>query len=111
MTQEVLKLSQEALAGLKDVEKQVRELVAENRALKEALAQTEQEPVAQPASEEDMKIYKTIASNYHKDLSTPLQRKPLTDEWIRSRCGQTWVFETAKQWIRLAEAAHGIKDN
>ena len=47
MTQEVLKLSQEALAGLKDVEKQVRELVAENRALKEALAQT-QEPVAPP---------------------------------------------------------------
>jgi len=45
MTQEALKLSQEALAGLKDVEKQVRELVAENRALKEALAQT-QEPVA-----------------------------------------------------------------
>lgn len=41
MTQEVLKLSQEALAGLKDVEKQVRELVAENKALKEALAQTE----------------------------------------------------------------------
>ena len=38
MTQEALKLSQEALAGLKDVEKQVRELVAENRALKEALA-------------------------------------------------------------------------
>ena len=47
MTQEVLKLSQEALAGLKDVEKQVRELVAENKALKEALAQT-QEPVAWP---------------------------------------------------------------
>tara|TARA_R110000868_G_scaffold368297_2_gene631372 strand:+ start:34 stop:375 length:342 start_codon:yes stop_codon:yes gene_type:complete len=45
MTQEVLKLSQEALAGLKDVEKQVRELVAENKALKKALAQ-EQEPVA-----------------------------------------------------------------
>ena len=43
MTQEVLKLSQEALAGLKDVEKQVRELVAENKALKEALAQTERE--------------------------------------------------------------------
>jgi hypothetical protein len=37
MTQEVLKLSQEALAGLKDVEKQVRELIAENKALKEAL--------------------------------------------------------------------------
>lgn len=42
MTQKLLKLSQEALARLKDVEKQVRELVAENKALKEALAQTEQ---------------------------------------------------------------------
>jgi hypothetical protein len=42
--------------------------------------------------------------------SPPAQRKPLTDEWIRSRCGQTWVFETAKQWIRLAEAAHNIKE-
>ena len=40
MTQEALKLSQEALAGLKDVKKQVRELIAENKALKEALAQT-----------------------------------------------------------------------
>jgi hypothetical protein len=39
MTQKLLKLSQEALARLKDVEKQVRELVAENKALKEALAQ------------------------------------------------------------------------
>ena len=37
MTQEALKMSQEALAGLKDVEKQVRELIAENKALKEAL--------------------------------------------------------------------------
>jgi len=42
--------------------------------------------------------------------TTPPQRKPLTDEWIRSRCGQTWVFETAKQWIRIAEAAHSIKE-
>ena len=40
----------------------------------------------------------------------PPQRKPLSDEWIRSRCGQTWVFETAKQWIRIAEATHGIKE-
>ena len=46
MTQEAMKLSQEALAGLKDVEKQVRELIAENKALKEALAKSEQEPVA-----------------------------------------------------------------
>ena len=44
MTQEALKLSQEALAKLNDVEKQVRGLVAENKALKEALAEPEQEP-------------------------------------------------------------------
>jgi hypothetical protein len=47
--------------------------------------------VAQPASEEDMKIYKTIAANYHKDLSTPPQRTEqepvawlITDEKINS---------------------------
>jgi hypothetical protein len=39
----------------------------------------------------------------------PVEREPLTDEWIRSRCKEPWVFETAKQWVRMAEAAHGIK--
>ena len=34
---------------------------------------------------------------------------PLTDEWIRSRCKEPWIFEAAKQWVRIAEAAHGIK--
>ena len=38
----------------------------------------------------------------------PVVREPLTDEWIRSRCKEPWVFETAKQWVRMAEAAHGI---
>lgn len=38
----------------------------------------------------------------------PVEREPLTDEWIRSRCKEPWVFETAKQWVRMAEAAHGI---
>ena len=33
---------------------------------------------------------------------------PLTDDWIRSKCKQTWVFETAKQWVRMTEEAHGI---
>jgi hypothetical protein len=39
MTQEALKIALEASNGLKDVLKQVNELVAENKALKEALAQ------------------------------------------------------------------------
>ena len=38
----------------------------------------------------------------------PVVREPLTDDWIRSRCKEPWVFETAKQWVRMAEAAHGI---
>lgn len=34
---------------------------------------------------------------------------PLTDEWIRSRCKESWIFDTAKQWVRMTEVAHGIK--
>ncbi len=30
---------------------------------------------------------------------------PLTDEQIRPLCKQTWVFETAMQWVRIVEAA------
>ena len=42
-----------------------------------------QEPVAQPASEEDMKVYRGIADNYRKDLAAA-QRQwvGLTDEEI-----------------------------
>lgn len=39
----------------------------------------------------------------------PVEREPLSDEWIRSRCKESWIFDTAKQWIRMTEAAHGIK--
>jgi hypothetical protein len=46
MTQEALKLALEVNESMKDVLKQVNELIAENKALKEALAQPEQEPVA-----------------------------------------------------------------
>jgi hypothetical protein len=36
---------------------------------KEELTAPVQEPVAQPASEEDMKVYRAIADNYRKDLA------------------------------------------
>ena len=45
MTQEALKLALEVNESMKDVLKQVNELIAENKALKEVLAQT-QEPMA-----------------------------------------------------------------
>ena len=38
----------------------------------------------------------------------PVAREPLTDEWIRSRCKESWIFDAAKQWVRMTEAAHGI---
>lgn len=34
---------------------------------------------------------------------------PLTDEWIRSMCKEPWIFDNAKQWVHIVEAAHGIK--
>ena len=33
---------------------------------------------------------------------------PLTDEQIRAMCKEPWVFETAKQWVRITEQHHGI---
>jgi hypothetical protein len=55
------------------------------KAGKQAIAELEsQEPVAQPASEEDMRIYRAIADNYRKELTHPPQRTwvGLTDEEI-----------------------------
>jgi hypothetical protein len=57
-----------------------------------------QEPVAQPASEEDMKVYRAIADNYRKDLAAA-QRQwvGLTDEEIEQGCKESWVTEQAFQ--------------
>lgn len=41
--------------------------------------------------------------------NTRAERKPLPNSWIRSMCAQPWVFDTVKQWVRITEAAHGIK--
>ena len=54
MTQEALKIALEASNGLKDVLKQVNELVAENKALKEALAQPPR-PMQECPNDEDCK--------------------------------------------------------
>ena len=100
MTQEALKLALDFVETVHvgewvgSIERQLEVITA----VKKALAQT-QEPVAQPASEEDMKIYKTIAANYHKDLSTPPQRTwvGLTDDEIAQGCKESWVTEQAWQ--------------
>lgn len=33
---------------------------------------------------------------------------PLSDEQIKQACKETWVFDTAKQWVSNVEAMHGI---
>jgi len=85
MTQEALKLSQEALAGLKDVEKQVRELVAENKALKEALAQT-QEPKPLPQGWNVVEVVGNITKVWHMTeeqiTSFSLAEQPPQRTWV-----------------------------
>ncbi len=102
--------------------------------IEQALAQTEQEPVAHwsdcavhsepaypkggcdcggytppkpsPATDEGMKIYKAIADNY----TTPPQRKPLTDEEIEDLYFDKFSMGELKAFARAIEAAHGIKE-
>jgi hypothetical protein len=54
-------------------------------------------------------VYDYVVQACQYPITAPPQRQPLTDEWIRSMCKETWAFETVKQWVRIAEAAHGIK--
>lgn len=47
--------------------------------------------------------------NKHQLYAAPQPvREPLSDEWIRERTKQLWVFETVKQWVKEVELAHGI---
>ena len=91
MTQEALKLALEVNESMKDVLKQVNELIAENKALKEALAQT-QEPVARLFG--SLPVYDT----------TPPQR---TEQELVCVCGAVWdgqeLMEAPPQrtWVNL----------
>ncbi len=104
MTQEALKLALEVNESMKDVLKQVNELIAENKTLKEALAQPEQEPVAwvvYSSAENDI-----VWADKGKRLkqNTPLYTTPpqrtwvgLTDDEIAHGWKESWVTEQAFQ--------------
>ena len=95
------------------------------KALRERLAQPEQEPVAWVCygapgkrdidfEEADINGLPIGTSLY----ATPPQRKPLTDEWIHRTTvllgfNPEWTTEIgiAHAIVRAAEAAHGIKEN
>jgi hypothetical protein len=91
-------------------------------AIKEALAQPEQEPVAEIVSD----TFGCLSTKWRDEwtpnegdklYTTPPQRKPLTDDEIwkndnimAANSGYGADFETLRQVIRAIEAAHGIKE-
>ena len=92
MTQEALKLALEVNESMKDVLKQVNELIAENKALKEVLAQPEQEPVAylcENAVGHKYFRWKKPSSTYKPIAlyTTPPQR---TEQELVCVCGAVW---------------------
>jgi hypothetical protein len=59
-------------------------------------------------TDDDTKFHRLFFERALAAARTQPERVPLTDSWILERCAQSWVFETAKQWVRMTEAAHGI---
>ena len=93
MTQETLKLALEALELLSQQPTDLALDYADNaiNALRERLAQPEQEPVG-----------------FVDSKLNPIQRQPLTDEQIEDIAAKT-MFPI--NFARAIEAAHGIKEN
>jgi hypothetical protein len=60
-------------------------------------------------TDDDTKFHRLFFERALAAARTQPERVPLTDSWILERYAQSWVFETAKQWVRMTEAAHGIK--
>jgi hypothetical protein len=105
------------VGGLKVLAEQHKQAIT---AIKEALAQPEQEPVAW--------IYESVCGNdfstcndppsYAKNIrplyTTPLQRKPLTDDEIAEFAERMEASDPTdsfwREFARAIEAAHGIKE-
>jgi hypothetical protein len=90
------------------INKQTEEAIT---ALKEALAQPEQEPVAF-ASHGVINWIADKQFQHEADLyTTPPQRKPLTDEQIYDMYNEPRSDAEMIAFARAIEAAHGIKEN
>ena len=117
-TESALRMALEALHGfipylpLKD-EAQCGRYDQAITAIKEALAQPEQEPVAWIYSQGAAKV---VSMNYVAGVrasplyTTPPQRKPLTDEQIAELCRSLPATQYTTAFARAIEAAHGIKE-
>ena len=130
----VMKLALEALEYIRNCETDVASQTKYGqaaKAIKEALAQPEQEPVAwsywQSCLNDDgtqtapwvhrLSKFKPTESIINKDVTplytTPLQRKPLTDEMrkqMKERCDSMEMRGAFADGWMSSEAAHGIKE-
>ena len=86
-------------------------------ALKAALEQPEQEPVAyrfqSPATEEWLLgLEPPVGSRWEVEplYTAPPQRKPLTEEEIQNLSQQHRFDSRMEKFVRIIEAAHGIKE-
>jgi len=121
MTQEALKLALEAMElcnGAETVDGVVIYTDKEIAAIKEALAQPEQEPVAwmrqdgqKVTTASDRHNYPDYETRYSIPLyTTPPQRKPLSEEEIGAILEGVNAYGTRLYtFARAIEAAHGIK--
>ena len=109
-----------ALQAMEVACKRIDELKAENKVLKEALAQPEQEPVAWwiPKAEQfclpSSDGTRPFAKAWEPLYTTPPQRKPLTDEEIMNiakvSCIGISPHQDTLNFAKVIEAAHGIKE-
>jgi hypothetical protein len=110
---EALKLALEALEAHADIGIKSDKAIT---AIKEALAQPEQEPVAYQDTAEKCRL-ETVPANGTLFHTTPPQRKPLTHEEIRDALEAEFLGSDEKRSLqddlrvaRAIEAAHGIKE-
>ena len=119
---EALKMALEALeVATTPLAKDRQEVLRARAAIREALAQPEQEPVAHTTGHCENHKQKGGCQLHNlqcgwpdcdrKPITHPPQRKPLTDEEIEAIHQSTWMQSTAtlNDFARAIEAAHGIK--
>jgi len=120
---QALELALEALqVATTPLAKDRQEVLQAITAIKEALAQPEQEPVA-TLDDLEQEIYENTRQFVSRDVmewmlkryyTTPPQRKPLTDEEIMNiakvSCIGISPHEDTLNFAKVIEAVHGIKE-
>lgn len=94
-----------------DAAAELRRLYEENKYLRTALEQPEQEPVAHQDTA-DKCLLETVPAKGTLFHTAPLQRKPLTDDDIQALWEKAFDSGSSPNtFARAIEAAHGIKES